>query len=130
MNNYSTPGINPFVLNGDLSFWVNKILAWFIVLAVLAAVAYIIYAGILLITSSGKEEKYEQAIKTVGYAILGLFIVFSSVAIISFVAQIFGFNFITDLIDFQVVWADIQALGHGLTQTYGGHGFQTYNPNL
>ena len=130
MNNYSTPSINPFLIDGDLSFWVNKIIAWLLVIAVIAAIVYVIYAGIIFITSGGKQEKYEQAIKTIGYAILGLFVVFSSVAIIAFIAKIFGFNFVTELIDFQIVWRDISELVQGLSQTYGGHGFEAYNPRL
>jgi hypothetical protein len=114
------PEVNPFILEGDLTIWVNKIIAWLIVIAVIAAIGYIIYAGLVFITSGGQPEKYEKALKTIGHTILGLFVVFAAVAIVAFVAKLFGFDFVTHLIDFSLVWHDIQDLIQNLTGSYSG----------
>ena len=125
MKGENVPAINPFELGGDLTVWVNKIIAWLIIIAVIAAIGYIIYAGLIFITSGGQPEKYEKALKTIGHTILGLFVVFAAVAMVAFVAKMFGFDFVTELIDFQLVWQDIQELLQDLSGSYKGGDFDT-----
>lgn len=102
------PVIDPFAVAGDLQLWVNKIVAWAIVIVVLAALFYVFYAGWIFITSAGDSEKIEKAYNTLRYTVQGLFIVFLSAALVSVIAGIFGLNFVTELLDLNMVWNDIR----------------------
>lgn len=51
----------------------------------LIAVAYVIWAGIKMVTSGGNEGKVKEGQKTITYAILGLLVVFLSYAIVNWV---------------------------------------------
>jgi len=51
----------------------------------LISVAFIMYGGFLMVTSAGNEDKKKQATKILTYAVIGLFLVFLSYAIVAWV---------------------------------------------
>ncbi|MGH7245516.1 MAG: hypothetical protein ACREGI_01115 [Candidatus Levyibacteriota bacterium] len=54
--------------------------------AVLAAFAFIVYAGYKFIFSQGSKQEFDNARKTIQYAVLGLMIVFISILIIQIIS--------------------------------------------
>ncbi|MFA5070511.1 MAG: Ig-like domain-containing protein [Patescibacteria group bacterium] len=75
----------------NLKTLVINIIRWFLGIISLVAVAYLIYGGILWLTSAGNEEKIKKAKKTILNAIIGVIIVLLSWAIFLLVT-----HFITD----------------------------------
>lgn len=70
----------------------NNVINWALGLAGLAAVFFIIYAGIKFLTSGGDPKQVEGARKTLTYAIAGLIVVFLAFAIIKVIGTITGAN--------------------------------------
>lgn len=53
------------------------------------AVAMIVYGGIKIMISGGEQTKYDEAKKTITYAIIGLIIVIMAGAFINFILDVF-----------------------------------------
>ena len=73
-------------VNGAIGYYVERLFD----VVVIAAVAYIVYAGVTMATSFGNEQKYEVAKKTILYALIGLVIAILSRVIVSFIVNILG----------------------------------------
>lgn len=63
-----------------------------IVVAIIAALIYIVWGAIDWITSEGDKQKVNQARTKIGFAILGLFIIFLAFLIVNIIQQFFGLN--------------------------------------
>lgn len=59
-------------------------------LAAVAAILYLMFGGIMLITSGGDLNKVAQAKKAITFAIIGLIIIVGSVALVSIVGKSLG----------------------------------------
>ncbi len=79
VNNIPTLSCLPVILN-------NVIVA-LITLAGIVAIFFIIHSGFKLITSCGNPKQVEVAKSALVYAILGLFLVFLSFAIINIISE-------------------------------------------
>ncbi len=77
-----------------------EIFATFIALALVAAsllcLVFIIWGGITFILSAGNEEKIKQAVHTIRYAIIGLFVCFIAFFAVSWIARILDIPFRLD----------------------------------
>lgn len=71
---------------------VSGIITLALVLAALIAFAFLIYGGIVWITSAGDKAKTEQARNTITAALVGLLIVFAAWAIINLLEMFFGID--------------------------------------
>jgi threonine/homoserine/homoserine lactone efflux protein len=76
-----------FVPFGDLISFAINLLNLIIALSALLAVAYLVYAGFLYITSRGDGDKAEKAQKVIIYTLIGLVIVFISPLVIKFILE-------------------------------------------
>ncbi|OIO52935.1 hypothetical protein COT40_00440 [Candidatus Peregrinibacteria bacterium CG08_land_8_20_14_0_20_41_10] len=56
----------------------------------LIAVLMIVYAGVKLVSSAGSEEAMKSGKKTIGYAIVGIIIIFLSFAIVNWIIPATG----------------------------------------
>jgi hypothetical protein len=74
----------------NLSDLINFGINLLFLVAVLAALFYLIWGGISWITSGGNKEGLDKARKTIIYAIFGLIITLSSFALMNFVGSFFG----------------------------------------
>ena len=68
----------------------QNIVVFFIVLAVIIALLYLLYGGIKWITSRGEKDQVEAARNHIIAAIVGLIIVFLAVFIVTIVLSAFG----------------------------------------
>jgi amino acid transporter len=76
----------------DLGTLLGNVINWVLGFAALVAVLFIIYGGILYISSSGNEGRVENAKKTITNAVLGLIVIILSFFIVNFViATVKGF---------------------------------------
>jgi hypothetical protein len=89
INGTPMPAPTGFVQNGDLGTGISWIITALGVVAVLAALFFLLWGGIKWITSGGDKEKVDGARKTVIYAIIGLIVVILSVLIINTVSDLF-----------------------------------------
>ncbi len=64
---------------------VANIINYILMFLGLIAVAYIIWAGIKMVTSGGNESKVKEGQKTITYAVVGLLVIFLSYAIVNWV---------------------------------------------
>lgn len=77
---------------GCAFYLIQTIIGWLLTFAGVVALVLIIYSGIKLITSGGDPKQLEGVKKTLTYAIIGLFIVLLSFAIISLISYATGVN--------------------------------------
>ena len=73
-----------------------ELATFFVALAILAAgvlsVVYIFVGGISFILSGGQEDKIKQAVHTIRYAIIGLFITIFAVTLVTLIGNILGYD--------------------------------------
>lgn len=72
---------------------IRNVVIFFVVLAVIIALLYLLYGGIKWITSRGEKTEVEAARNHIMAAIVGLIIVFLAIFIVSIVLAAFGISF-------------------------------------
>lgn len=70
----------------------NNVITALVTIAGIVAIFFIIYSGFKLITSGGDPKQVETAKNSLVYAILGLFVVFLSFAIINIISHATNVN--------------------------------------
>ena len=73
-------------LGGNLTMIIN----YFLGILGLIAVAFLIYAGVLMVTAGGAEEQVTKARKIIMYAVVGIVIILLSYTIVTFVSSALG----------------------------------------
>lgn len=75
--NFDSPsGVN------NTTVLVSDVLNWLLGITSAVVILFLVIGGIIYVTSAGDEQKAEQAKKTINYAIIGLFIVIISYAVV------------------------------------------------
>jgi len=75
---------------GTLGSNITTLINYFLGILGLVAVAFLIYAGILMVTAGGKEEEVTKARKIIMYAVIGIVIILLSYTIVTFVSSALG----------------------------------------
>lgn len=75
---------------------IKNIVVFFVMLAVVIALVYLLYGGIKWITSHGDKTQVEEARNHIMAAIIGLIVVFLAIFLLSIILAAFGVDF-TDL---------------------------------
>lgn len=75
---------------GTLGQNITTILNYFLGILGLVAVAFLIYAGVLMVTAGGNDEQIGKARKIITYAVIGIVIILLSWTIVTFVASALG----------------------------------------
>lgn len=70
---------------GTLTTNVTQIINFFLGILGLVAVAFLIYAGVLMVTAGGNDEQVGKARKIITYAVVGIVIILLSWTIVTFV---------------------------------------------
>jgi len=88
------PTSNPIVASGGIqwSTLVSKLVAGFFFLAALACLAYLLWGGMTMITSSGDSGKFDTGRNRIVFAVIGMIVVASSYAIWLLILNIIGFE--------------------------------------
>lgn len=73
---------------GDLVTNVQLVINYFLGVLGLVAVAFLIYAGILMVTAGGEEDNIGKAKKIITYAAIGIVIIVLSYTIVQFVTSV------------------------------------------
>lgn len=73
----------------------SNTITFFIVIAVIMTLAFLIWGGVLWITSGGDKAKLQAARNRIIAAIIGLVLVFLSFAIVNIVGYMFGVNLLS-----------------------------------
>ena len=76
--------------SGSLGSNITKLIDYFLGFLGLIAVAFIIYGGVLMVTSGGNEDAVGKAKKIITYAAIGIVLIMLSFAIVSFVTNALG----------------------------------------
>lgn len=95
----ATDGISKTLcdLGGDnIGNTIRNIVVFFVMLAFVIALVYLLYGGIKWITSKGDKTEVEAARNHIVAALIGLIVVILAVFLVSVVLAVFGINF-TDL---------------------------------
>ena len=72
-------------VSGGLLPAILRLITYFLILAGVVAVIYIILGGIKYITSQGEEDQSEEGKKTILYAVIGLIVIGLAAALVNFV---------------------------------------------
>ncbi len=75
---------------GTLGQNITTILNFFLGILGLIAVAFLIYAGVMMVTAGGAEEQINKAKKVITYAVIGIIIILLAWTIVSFVTSALG----------------------------------------
>jgi len=75
---------------GTLGQNITLIINYFLGILGLVAVAFLIYAGILMVTAGGNDEQIGKARKIITYAVIGIVIILLSWTIVTFVTSSLG----------------------------------------
>ena len=89
-DNPQTGAIPNVSAQGTLGQNVTNIINFFLGLLGLIAVAFLIYAGVLMVTAGGEEEQVTKAKKIISYAVVGIVIILLSYTIVTFVSSALG----------------------------------------
>ncbi|KKQ27210.1 MAG: hypothetical protein US43_C0035G0003 [Candidatus Levybacteria bacterium GW2011_GWA1_37_16] len=82
---------------GNIGQTIRNVVVFFIIIAVVIALMYLLYGGVKWITSKGEKTEVEAARNHIMAAIIGLIVVFLAVFLLSIVLSAFGIN-----------WSDLQ----------------------
>lgn len=74
---------------------IGNVVFWLLVFAGIVALVLIIISGFKFVTSGGDQKQVEGARKTLTWAIIGLFLILLSFAIVRFIADVTGVGCIT-----------------------------------
>lgn len=77
---------------GTLSNILSVGIRIFLIVVIIAALAYLVWAGIRWIQSSGDPQQIDAARKQIVFAIIGLVVAFLSFAIVAIFGTVFGIN--------------------------------------
>lgn len=80
-------------LGGNIGVTLRNVVIFFVILAVIIALLYLLYGGIKWITSRGEKTEVEAARNHIIAAIVGLVVVFLSIFILSLALAAFGISF-------------------------------------
>lgn len=72
---------------------IRNIIVFFVMLAVIIALVYLLYGGIKWITSGGEKEKVEESRRHIIAALIGLIVVVLAVFLLSVILAAFGISF-------------------------------------
>lgn len=75
---------------GTLGQNITNIINFFLGLLGLIAVAFLIYAGVLMVTAGGNEDQVTKARKIITYAVIGIIIILLSYTVVTFVTSALG----------------------------------------
>jgi hypothetical protein len=75
---------------GTLGQNITTIINFFLGLMGLVSVAFLIYAGVMMITAGGDEQHLTKAKKIITYAVIGIVIILLSYTIVQFVTTALG----------------------------------------
>jgi hypothetical protein len=75
---------------GTLGQNITTIINFFLGLLGLISVAFLIYAGVLMVTAGGNEEQVGKAKKIITYAVIGIIIILLAYTVVQFVTTALG----------------------------------------
>lgn len=102
--------ISPIGVSSSPLELLNKIIAYSILIAFVAAVFYILWGGFKFIFSGGDDNKIKQAMSTIRHAIIGLVIVISAVFSVYVVGQFFGMDIGRHLFNYDEIMSDVRSI--------------------
>ncbi len=77
-------------VTGNANDLVKKILDTILIVVVIAAVVYIMFAGLQYVTSQGDAQKAKTAMSSITNAIVGLLVAFAAYFLVSFILRQLG----------------------------------------
>lgn len=107
-------------LNPNQAYDLNDIIRVGIALVVLVSgllsVIFILWGGLMLILSGGKDEKVKPAINSIRYAVVGLIVIIISIFVAPKVGDLLGLN-VSQYVSPKVIFATIQDISGKLFGT-------------
>lgn len=101
------------VIDASQAYDLNDIIRVGIALVVLTsgflAVIFILWGGVMLILSGGKDEKVKPAINSIRYAAVGLIVIILSIFVAPKVGDMLGLN-VSQYVSPQVIFSTVQDL--------------------
>lgn len=89
-NNPQTGAPPSAAAQGTLGQNITTMINFFLGLLGLIAVAFLIYAGVMMVTAGGDEQHITKAKKIIIYAVIGIVIILLSYTIVQFVTTALG----------------------------------------
>ena len=93
----------------NLDDLVKVAIALVVLVSGLMAVAFILWGGVMLILSGGKDDKVKPAVNSIRYAVLGIIVIIVSLFLAPKLGDILGLN-VSKYVDPQEIFRTIQSL--------------------
>lgn len=101
-SNYST---------GDM---VSTGVAIIVLVAVICAVLFIVWGGVMLILSGGKDEKVKPAINSIRYAVIGLIVIVIALFVAPKIVEFMGMENLKNYLGPDVIFTKIRDIANGI----------------
>ncbi len=89
-SNPQSGGVPDAVAQNTLGQNITTLINYFLGFLGLIAVAFLIYAGVLMVTAGGDEDQVGKARKIITYAVVGIVIILLSYTIVTFAVNALG----------------------------------------
>lgn len=93
-----------------------------VLVAVLCAVLFIVWGGVMLILSGGKDEKVKPAINSIRYSVIGLIVIVIALFIAPKIVEFMGLENMKQYLGPDVVFRSIKNIANGI---FSGDGSAT-----
>lgn len=108
------------LFNSDMTFWDFFLLlvSLFVLAAWISSLVFVLWGGLLLILSGGKDEKIKPAINTIRYAVIGIIVTVLSIFLFPVLWRLLGLD-VEQYAQPQRIFAKIEEIGTYLFNTWG-----------
>jgi Type IV secretion system pilin len=85
-----------------------------VLVAVLCAVIFIVWGGVMLILSGGKDEKVKPAINSIRYSVIGLIVIVIALFIAPKIVEFMGLENMKQYLGPDVIFRSIKDIANGV----------------
>jgi hypothetical protein len=85
-----------------------------VLVAVLCAVLFIVWGGVMLILSGGKDEKVKPAINSIRYAVIGLIVIVIALFVAPKIVEFMGMENLKTYLGPDVIFRQIRDIANGI----------------
>jgi hypothetical protein len=85
-----------------------------VLVAVICAVLFIVWGGVMLILSGGKDEKVKPAINSIRYAVIGLIVIVISLFVAPKIVEFMGLDNMKQYLGPKIIFRQIRDIANGI----------------
>jgi hypothetical protein len=100
-----------------------------VLVAIICAVLFIVWGGVMLILSGGKDEKVKPAINSIRYSVIGLIVIVIALFITPKIVEFMGLENMKQYLGPDVIFRSIKDIANGIFSGDGGGSMSPLGPS-